>query len=104
MPDFMSNLLFDIVILALFAAAVYSFLIMPQQRRFKKRQELVRNLRVGMEVLTYGGLLGKVSAVDRDSGIVTVEVAPGLNLRFIAAAITDEFDAAVYAGSAKSHM
>ncbi len=104
MPQFMSNLLFDIILLALFAAAVYSFLILPQQRRFRKRQQLIHELKAGMEVLTYGGLLGTVKEVNRDSGIVTIEVAPGMNLRFIAAAITDEFDAAVYAESAKKHM
>jgi len=104
MPPFLENLLFDLFIIFLFSVGVYSFLIMPRQRQFRKRQKLVRSLTPGTEVLTYGGLVGTITKVDSDTGIVLVEVAKGLELRFIAASITQEFDAKAYADSAKENM
>jgi preprotein translocase subunit YajC len=104
MPPFLENLLFDLFIIALFAAGVYAFLIMPRQREWKRRQKLVRELKVGAEVLTYGGLVGTIKRIDEETGLVSVEVAPGVELRFIGAAITQEFNAAEYAEAAKDHM
>jgi preprotein translocase subunit YajC len=104
MPPFLENLLFDLFIIFLFSIGIYSFLVMPRQRQFRKRQKLVRSLKTGTEVLTYGGLVGTIKDVNSDTGIVLVEVAKGIELRFIAASITQEFDAEAYAKSAQENM
>lgn len=104
MPAWFQDIIWYAVIIALFAAAYYSFLVLPRQREYKRRMKVVQELRVGSEVLTYGGLIGTIRHVDYDTGIVKVEVAPGLELRFIAASITQEFDAKAYAAAAKEHM
>jgi preprotein translocase YajC subunit len=104
MPQFLENILFDVFIIALFALGIYSFLVLPRQREFKRRQKVVHSLNVGMEVLTYGGIIGTVKRIDADSGVVYVEVSPGLELRFIAAAIMQEFDPKAYATAAKEHV
>lgn len=44
-------------------AAFYFLLIRPQQKRQKAHTQLVSGLAVGDEVLTAGGILGKVTAV-----------------------------------------
>ncbi len=44
-------------------AAFYFLLIRPQQKKQKQHLELVKALAVGDEVLTIGGILGKVTAV-----------------------------------------
>jgi preprotein translocase subunit YajC len=44
-------------------AAFYFLLIRPQQKRQKAHTQLVSSLAVGDEVLTAGGILGKVTAV-----------------------------------------
>lgn len=44
-------------------AAFYFLLIRPQQKRQKAHTQLVAGLAVGDEVLTAGGILGKVTAV-----------------------------------------
>lgn len=44
-------------------AAFYFLLIRPQQKRQKAHTQLVAGLSVGDEVITAGGILGKVTAV-----------------------------------------
>ena len=98
------NILLDLFLLALFAGAIYSFLILPRQREFRGRQKFVRSMEIGTQVLTYGGLVGTIQAIDSARGIVTVEVADGISLQVIAAAITGEFDAEAYGKSAQREM
>ncbi|MDJ0941388.1 MAG: preprotein translocase subunit YajC [Woeseiaceae bacterium] len=43
--------------------AFYFLLIRPQQKKQKAHTELVNNLEVGDEVLTAGGILGKITDV-----------------------------------------
>lgn len=86
------NILFDLFILAIFGAGIYVFLIMPRQREYRKRMQIVRSIKPGAKVLTYGGIVGTLKRLDKDSGIATVEVANGVEMRFLASAITSEFD------------
>ncbi len=99
-----STFLLDLFIVALFAIGVYAFLIAPRQREFKKRRQLIETLQPGAEVVTFGGLIGRVRRFDRSTGIVTVEVADGVELRMVAAAITREFNAEEYAESARKAL
>jgi len=64
-----------IIIFVLF----YFLLIRPQQKRQKEHKQMVEALEVGQEVVTGGGVLGKVTAVSELW--VTVEVANGVSLR-----------------------
>jgi preprotein translocase subunit YajC len=95
------NILLDLFLLTMFAGAIYSFLILPRQREFRKRQEFVRSMEVGTQVLTFGGLIGTLKSIDSERGIVTVEVADGVTLQMVSAAITGEFDAEAYGESAQ---
>ena len=52
-----------LVMMALMFGAMYFLLIRPNQKRQKAHQELVNALATGDEVLTAGGMLGKVTAV-----------------------------------------
>ena len=54
-----STLFFMIIIFVVF----YFLLIRPQQKKQKQHAELVAALQVGDEVITAGGILGKVTAV-----------------------------------------
>ena len=52
-----------LVMIALMFGAMYFLLIRPNQKRQKAHHELVNALATGDEVLTAGGMLGKVTAV-----------------------------------------
>src|SRR5580700_6597684 len=51
------------LLMAAFIALFYFMLIRPQQRRAKEHQALLSKLAVGDEVVTGGGLLGRVTEV-----------------------------------------
>ena len=69
----------------LIAAGLYFVLIRPQSKRRKEAVAMQSSLGPGDEVQTVGGLYGTVTDVDDDS--VTLEAAPGVNLRFARGAI-----------------
>ena len=64
-----------VVIFVLF----YFLLIRPQQKRAKQHKEMVTALAKGEEVVTNGGLLGKV--IEVDDNFITVEISSGLNVK-----------------------
>jgi preprotein translocase subunit YajC len=72
--------------LLLIVAAMYFLLIRPQGKRRREAMELQSRLAPGDEVRTAGGLYGTVVATDDES--VTIEAAPGVELRFARAAIS----------------
>ena len=67
------------ILMAAFIGLFYFMLIRPQQRRAKEHQALVGKLAAGDEVVTNGGLLGKVTEVGEL--FVTLEVAEGVRVK-----------------------
>jgi preprotein translocase subunit YajC len=59
---------------------MYFLILRPQQRRVKQHQEMVKNLRRGDNVVTSGGVLGKVTKVVDDDQ-VEIEIADGVRVR-----------------------
>ena len=57
----------------------YFLLILPQQRKQKKHKALLEALKKGDRVLTTGGLLGTVAAVNKN--VVTVQVAENVRVK-----------------------
>ena len=74
-----------LVSLGLMVVIFYFLLIRPQRRRAMQQRDLVDNLDVGDEVITVGGMFGAIRAVDDDA--VSVEVAPGMQIRMLKSAI-----------------
>jgi preprotein translocase subunit YajC len=66
--------------LILIFAIMYFLLIRPQQKKVKEHQAMVAGLRRGDQVITQGGLYGKVTKVKDDSEI-EVEIAEGVKVR-----------------------
>lgn len=64
----------------LFIVVIFWLLIIrPQMKRTKQHRELVSNLAVGDEVVSSGGLLGKVTEVG--DSFIAVELAGGINVK-----------------------
>jgi preprotein translocase subunit YajC len=64
------------------------FLIRPQQRRMKEHREMVGNLRRGDQVVTGGGIFGKVTKVI-DDNTVQVEIAEDVRVRIARGTISE---------------
>jgi preprotein translocase subunit YajC len=74
-----------LLFLGLMAVVFYFLMIRPQQRRMRAQRDLMKSLEVGDEVQTIGGMFGTIRSLDDDS--VTVEVSPGIEIRFVRGAI-----------------
>ncbi len=61
-----------IIMMVLMFAAFYFLLIRPQQKKQKAHAALVSGLSVGDEILTAGGILGKVAAVSEHYAVVQI--------------------------------
>ncbi|MCQ0091996.1 preprotein translocase subunit YajC [Roseovarius sp. M141] len=68
--------------LILIFAIMYFLLIRPQQRKLKTHRAMVENLRRGDQVITQGGLIGKVSKV-KDDDEIEVELAANIKVRVV---------------------
>ena len=67
-----------IIIVAMFAL-LWVFLIMPQRRRAQTQRELIASVDVGDEILTVGGLIGRVRSTQDEE--LVLEIAPGTQVR-----------------------
>ena len=88
-------------ILLLALGAWWSLVVFPKQRDFQKRQRFARSLTRGDEVITYGGVIGKVIDIDAEQGIAFVEIADGVVIRLITAALMQPYDAEEIARNAR---
>lgn len=73
--------------LILIFAIMYFLLIRPQQKKVKEHQAMVSALRRGDQVVTAGGLIGKVSKV-KDDNEIEVEIASGVKVRVVQSTIS----------------
>jgi preprotein translocase subunit YajC len=80
------------LVLILLLGAYWSMVIFPRQRDFQKRQHFARSLSVGDEVVTYGGIVGRIIDMDAVQGIAHVEIADGVVVRLITAALMQAYD------------
>ncbi|HEV7432526.1 MAG TPA: preprotein translocase subunit YajC [Steroidobacteraceae bacterium] len=76
----------QILILVVFVAIFYFMLIRPQQKRMKDQQAMLSKLAAGDEVVTSGGILGRIT--DVGESFVTLEIAEGVRIRVQRSQIT----------------
>ncbi|HEX4821638.1 MAG TPA: preprotein translocase subunit YajC [Acidimicrobiales bacterium] len=79
-----------IIFLPLMFLALWAIVILPQQRRMKAHRALVSVLEVGNEVMTTSGIIGTITAIDDE--VLHLEVAPGVTLRIVRAAIAQRMN------------
>lgn len=73
--------------LILIFAIMYFLLIRPQQKKLKDHRAMVEALRRGDQVVTAGGIVGKVASVGAD-GMLEVEIAPNVKVKVMRGTIT----------------
>jgi preprotein translocase subunit YajC len=79
--DPMKGLLLNLPIFAALFALFYFGIIRPQRNQQKKHQELLKGLSKGQEVVTSGGIIGRISAITER--IVTLEVDEGTEIKIL---------------------
>ncbi len=71
--------LLGILPMVLIFVVFYFLLIRPQQKRGKEHKSMVAELAKGDEVVTNGGVLGKITSVDEN--FITLEIAQGVKVK-----------------------
>jgi preprotein translocase subunit YajC len=85
-PGGASAMLVGILPWLLIFVIFYVLLIRPQQRRAKEHQAEIASVKKGDEVITGGGLRGRVTKVSE--GEVEVEIAQGVRVRAVKTTLT----------------
>jgi preprotein translocase subunit YajC len=67
-----------VVIFVIFILFFYFVAIRPQSKRQKEHRKLIEGLAVGDEVLTQGGIVGRVARLNEQA--IAVETAPGVEV------------------------
>lgn len=80
--------MFNILFLIGFGLIFYFFMWRPQAKRAKEHKNLISNLAKGDEVITAGGIIGKVVRLNDD--YVVLEVSEGTELKFQKAHVAAE--------------
>jgi preprotein translocase subunit YajC len=69
-----------------FILIMYFLIIRPQQKKHKEHQNLIEQLKVGDEVVTSGGIIGRIKSVA--DTFVTVEIANNTIIKVVKAHIS----------------
>src|SRR5688572_16317609 len=78
----------------------YFLLIRPQQKKAKEHRDMVEAVKRGDQVVTSGGILGKVTKVGEE-GRITVEIAPNVRVEVLRTTLADVLSKPVPADSDK---
>lgn len=78
--------LLGILPMVLIFVVFYFLLIRPQQKRAKEHKAMVAAVATGDEVVTNGGVLGKVTSID--DNFVSIEIATNVTVKVQRAAIS----------------
>lgn len=82
------SLVQTLILFGLMGIVFYFFMFRPQQKKSKEQKDFLASLQKGADVVTIGGLHGKVASVEETS--VTIEVDKGVKLKFEKSAISVE--------------
>jgi preprotein translocase subunit YajC len=74
-----------LLLIVLLFGVMYFLMIRPQQKRRREAQQMQSTLGAGDQIVTIGGLHATVVSIDDD--LVTVEIAPGVRVKFARPAI-----------------
>ena len=88
----MAEFVLVFAILALVLGGYWALVVFPKQRAFQHKQKFARSLHVGDEVVTYGGIVGKIIDIDVDHGVSQVEIAEGVRVKLLTAALQQPYD------------
>jgi preprotein translocase subunit YajC len=80
------------LLLLLGLGAYWSMVLFPRQREFQKQQRYVRSLKAGDEMITFGGIIGRILDIEAAKGIAHVEIADGVIVRVVTASLIRPYD------------
>ncbi len=83
-----ADILMSFLPFLLIFVVMYFLIIRPQRGAMKRRDELLKNIRRGDQVVTGGGIVGKVTKVVDDNEL-EVEIAEGIKIRVVRSGVSE---------------
>ncbi|WEX78857.1 preprotein translocase subunit YajC [Sinorhizobium numidicum] len=83
-----ADILMSILPFLLIFVVMYFLIIRPQRAQMKRREELLKNIRRGDQIVTGGGIVGKVTKVVDDAEL-EVEIAEGIKIRVVRSGVSE---------------
>lgn len=80
------------LVMILGLGAYWSLVIFPRQRDFQKRQRYLSAVNPGDQMITYGGIIATVKEIDVENGVALVEIADGVTVKILLAALVRPYD------------
>lgn len=77
------------IVPAILIVGMYVLLIRPQRARQRAQAAMLDDLAVGDEVMTAGGLFGRVARIDGEGGRIGLLVAPGVEVEVLRIAVRE---------------
>ncbi|BED93120.1 MAG: preprotein translocase subunit YajC [Candidatus Paraimprobicoccus trichonymphae] len=68
-----SNVIVTFLVYSVLIGGMYFFMLRPQQKKKKQEEDLRNNLSIGDEIVTIGGIVGKIINIKKNSDILTIE-------------------------------
>ena len=78
----------QVLMLVLGLVLISALMFLPQWQAKRRKQKQMANLQVGDEVMTVGGIIGKMTYFDVDENRARIEVSPGVEIQVVLAAIS----------------
>ncbi len=96
----MSGIVGPLVFLAIATIAWYVLFVFPQQRQARERRDVIDSVKIGDEIITYGGIFGVVKEVKEDWFIITISA--GVDIKTAKEAVVMRRDAGSSDGSTET--
>ena len=69
---------------------MYFLMIRPQQKKQKEKQTMLDNLKAGDEILTIGGIYGKIEGINEKDNRLIVSIGKDVKVNIARSAIADK--------------
>ena len=86
------DVLMSMMPLVLIFGVFYFLLIRPQQQKAKQHRTMIDSLKRGDQIVTAGGLIGKITKVEGGDNALTVEIAPNVQVKVVRQTVADQLN------------
>jgi len=84
------NPLLSLLPFLLIIVVMYLLMIRPQAKKQKEKQKMLQELKPGDDILTIGGIYGKIEGVREKEGILIVKIAKDVKITVARSAVADK--------------
>jgi len=85
-----SQQMLQLVWILVIFGGMYFLFVRPQMKRQKEQQKLIESLQIGDQIVTIGGILGTIKALDAEQ--LSLEIATGVVIDVVRSAVGKKLD------------